>query len=54
MQIAMVGLGTVLLVASIPGQYGLAGEVAAAGSVGYALVPRWSESRSTSSTVVAR
>ena len=38
MQIAMVGLGTVLLVASITGRYGLAGEVAAAGSAGYALV----------------
>ena len=38
MQIGMAGLGTVLLVASITGQYGLAGEVAAAGSGGYALV----------------
>jgi MFS family permease len=38
MQIAMAGLGTVLLVASVTGQYGLAGEVAAAGSGGYALV----------------
>ncbi|WP_214411676.1 hypothetical protein [Sphaerisporangium fuscum] len=34
----MTGLGTVLLVASLRGRYGLAGEVAAAGSAGYALV----------------
>jgi Major Facilitator Superfamily len=34
----MTGLGTVLLVASITGRYGLAGEVTAAGSGGYALV----------------
>ncbi|MEV5752695.1 MFS transporter [Actinoallomurus sp. NPDC052308] len=38
MQIAMAGLGTVLLVTSSTGRYGLAGEVAAAGSAGYALV----------------
>ncbi|MGW7824899.1 MFS transporter [Streptomyces puniciscabiei] len=38
LQIAMAGLGTVLLVSSVTGQYGLAGEVAAAGSAGYALV----------------
>ncbi|GLY86935.1 MFS transporter [Actinoallomurus iriomotensis] len=38
MQIGMVGLGTVLLVASITGRYGLAGEVAAAGSAGYSLL----------------
>lgn len=38
MQIAMTGLGTVLLVASITDRYGLAGAVAAAGSGGYALV----------------
>lgn len=37
-QIAMAGLGTVLLVASITGEYGLAGAVAAAGSGGYAVV----------------
>jgi MFS family permease len=38
LQISMFGLGTVLLVASLTGSYGRAGEVAAAGSVGYALV----------------
>lgn len=37
MPIAMFGLGTVLLIASITGRYGLAGIVAAAGSVGYAI-----------------
>ena len=37
MQIAMAGLGTMLLVASITDRYALAGEVAAAGSGGYAL-----------------
>jgi hypothetical protein len=37
-QIAMTGLGTVLLVASTTGRYGLAGEVAAGGAAGYALV----------------
>lgn len=38
MSMSMYGLGTVLLVASVFGRYGLAGEVAAAGSIGYALV----------------
>jgi MFS family permease len=34
---AMFGLGTVLLIAAVTGSYGLAGIVAAAGSVGYAI-----------------
>ncbi len=34
---AMFGLGTLLLVASLTGQYGVAGAVASAGSVGYAI-----------------
>ena len=38
MPMSMFGLGTVLLIASVTGQYGLAGIVAAAGSVGYAVV----------------
>ena len=38
MQISMFGLGTVLLIAAVTGRYGLAGAVAAAGSIGYALV----------------
>ena len=37
MPMAMFGLGTVLLIAAITGRYGLAGTVAAAGSVGYAI-----------------
>ena len=37
MPMSMFGLGTVLLIASVTGRYGLAGIVAAAGSVGYAL-----------------
>jgi MFS family permease len=37
MPMSMVGLGTVLLIASVTGRYGLAGIVAGAGSVGYAL-----------------
>jgi MFS family permease len=37
MPMAMFGLGTVLLIASVTGRYGLAGIVAAAGSVGYAV-----------------
>lgn len=37
MPMSMVGLGTVLLIASVTGRYGLAGAVAGAGSVGYAL-----------------
>jgi MFS family permease len=37
MPMAMFGLGTVLLIASITGQYGLAGIVAAVGSVSYAI-----------------
>ena len=36
MPMSMFGLGTVLLIASVTGRYGLAGFVAAAGSVGYA------------------
>jgi MFS family permease len=36
MSMSMFGLGTVLLIASVTGKYGLAGAVAAAGSVGYA------------------
>jgi MFS family permease len=38
MSMSMLGLGTVLLVAAVTGKYGLAGTVAAAGSVGYAIV----------------
>jgi MFS family permease len=38
MQISMFSLATVLLIATVTGRYGLAGEVAAAGSIGYALV----------------
>jgi MFS family permease len=38
LQIAMFGLGTVLLISSLSGRYGLAGAVAAAGAAGYALV----------------
>jgi MFS family permease len=38
MPISMFGLGIVLLIASVTGRYGLAGAVAAANSVGYALV----------------
>ena len=34
---SMFGLGTLLLIASVTGQYGVAGFVAAAGSVGYAV-----------------
>jgi MFS family permease len=37
MSMSMYGLGTVLLIASMTGRYGLAGIVAAAGSVGYAV-----------------
>jgi len=37
MSMSMYGLGTVLLIASLTGRYGLAGTVAAAGSVGFAL-----------------
>src|SRR5881392_4101471 len=37
MPMSMFSLGTVLLVAATTGRYGLAGLVAAAGSVGYAL-----------------
>ena len=37
MPISMFGLGTLLLVAAVTGRYGLAGLVAAAGSVGYAI-----------------
>src|SRR5258706_8151752 len=40
MPMSMFGLGTVLLIASVTGRYGLAGIVAAAGSVGYALCAR--------------
>jgi MFS family permease len=38
MSMSMYGLGTVLLIALLTGRYGMAGTVAAAGSVGYALV----------------
>jgi MFS family permease len=37
MPMSMFGLGTILLIASVTGRYGLAGIVAAAGSVGYAV-----------------
>jgi MFS family permease len=37
MPMSMFGLGTVLLIAAVTGRYGVAGAVAAAGSVGYAL-----------------
>jgi MFS family permease len=37
MPMSMFGLGTVLLIAALTGRYGLAGVVAAAGSVGYAV-----------------
>ena len=37
MPMAMYGLGTVLLIVSLTGHYGIAGTVAAAGSVGYAI-----------------
>ena len=37
MPMAMFGLGTVLLISAITGRYGLAGTVAAAGSIGYAV-----------------
>lgn len=38
MSMSMYGLGTVLLIALLTGRYGMAGTVAAAGSVGYAVV----------------
>jgi MFS family permease len=38
MSMSMYGLGTVLLIAAITGRYGTAGTVAAAGSIGYALL----------------
>src|ERR1700689_2681137 len=38
MSMSMYGLGTVLLIASITGRYGTAGIVAAAGSIGFALL----------------
>jgi MFS family permease len=38
MPISMFGLGTVLLIATLTGRYALAGAVAAAGSIGYAVV----------------
>jgi MFS family permease len=38
MSMSMYGLGTVLLIASLTGRYGLAGTVSAAGAVGYAVV----------------
>ncbi len=37
---AMFGLGTILLIAASTGRYGLAGTIAAAGSVSYALCAR--------------
>ena len=53
MPMSMFGLGTILLIASVTGQYGLAGIVAAAGAVGYALcspfaarlADRWGQGR---------
>ncbi|HUC59296.1 MAG TPA: MFS transporter [Streptosporangiaceae bacterium] len=38
MSMSMYGLGTVLLIASITGKYGIAGTVAASGSIGFALL----------------
>jgi MFS family permease len=38
MQISMFGLGTVLLISSLTGRYGLAGTVTAAGAASYAFV----------------
>src|SRR5246500_712957 len=38
MPMAMFGLGTVLLISSVTGRYGLAGAVSAAGSLGYAII----------------
>jgi MFS family permease len=38
MSMSMYGLGTVLLIALLTGRYGMAGTVAAAGSVGYAVI----------------
>lgn len=38
LQISMFGLGTVLLISSLSGRYGLAGAVTAAGAAGYALI----------------
>jgi MFS family permease len=38
MPMAMFGLGTVLLISSVTGRYGLAGAVSAAGSLGYAIM----------------
>jgi MFS family permease len=38
MSMSMYGLGTVLLIASLTGRYGLAGTVAAAGSIGFAVL----------------
>lgn len=38
MPMSMYGLGTVLLIALLTGRYGMAGTVAAAGSVGYAVI----------------
>src|ERR1700760_3570480 len=38
LQISMFGLGTVLLISSFTGRYGLAGTVSATGAAGYALV----------------
>jgi MFS family permease len=38
MPMAMFGLGTVLLISSVTGRYGLAGAVSAAGSFGYAIM----------------
>lgn len=37
MPMSMFGLGTVLLIAAVTGRYGIAGVIAAAGSVGYAI-----------------
>ncbi|HET9897316.1 MAG TPA: MFS transporter [Streptosporangiaceae bacterium] len=41
MSMSMYGLGTVLLIASLTGRYGVAGTVAAAGGIGYAAFGPW-------------
>ncbi|HEX9032438.1 MAG TPA: MFS transporter [Streptosporangiaceae bacterium] len=47
MSMSMYGLGTVLLIVSLTGRYGMAGTVAAAGSIGYAvcgpIVATWAD-----------
>jgi MFS family permease len=41
MPMAMFGLGTVLLISSVTGTYGVAGTISATGSLGYALSSPW-------------